>query len=153
MDLIASQRITAVIYVAARLRVADFLAAGPQASHELAQRTGAHEPSLRRLLRALVALGICKQVGGEQFELTAMGGHLVDTVSQSLKALVLFEGEMLLRSWGGLFESIRSGKNAGELAGVDNSFELMARNPESVTTFNEAMVAYTRMAARRVGGL
>ena len=61
-DLITSQRITAVIYVAARLGVADCLAGGAKSSGDLAQETGAHERSLRRLLHALVTLGICKLV-------------------------------------------------------------------------------------------
>jgi len=60
-DLITSQRITAVIYVAARLGVGDCLAGGAKTSNGLAQETGAHERSLRRLLRALVTLGNCKQ--------------------------------------------------------------------------------------------
>jgi Dimerisation domain len=72
-DLITAQRVTSVIYVATRLGIADHLAGCIKSSNELAQDTGAHERSLRRLLRALVTLGICKQVGNDQFELTATG--------------------------------------------------------------------------------
>jgi len=143
-DLIASHRITAVVYVAVRLGVADCLAEGPRTARELAHRTEAHEQSLRRLLRALVTIGVCRQVGPEQFELTPIGGHLAGSAEQSLKAWALFEGELLSRSWSGLLDSIRTGKTAAALAGIDDSFDLMAQNPERVKVFNEAMVALTR---------
>jgi hypothetical protein len=57
-DLIGAHRITAMIYVTARLRIADFLADGPLTPRELATKSGADERSLRRLLRALVSAGI-----------------------------------------------------------------------------------------------
>jgi len=144
LDLVASHRITASICVAARLGVADCLADGPKTSQELAQRTGAHQPSLHRLLRALVTLGICEPVEREQFALTAVGAYLVGDAEQSLKDWVLFEGGMLWLSWNGLFDSIRTGKNTAQLAGLDNAFELLAQNPNSIMTFNRAMAALTR---------
>jgi SAM-dependent methyltransferase len=145
-DLTVSHRITAVIHAAARLGVADVLAeAGPTTVREIADRTGAHEPSLQRLLRALVTIGVCTPVGKERFGLTAVGEHLAAGATPSLKAWALFEGEMLSRSWAGLVDSIRSGKTAAELAGfVESPFELLARSPESAAIFNEAMVALTR---------
>jgi O-methyltransferase domain/Dimerisation domain len=142
-DLLVSHRITAVLYVAARLGIADSLAEGPLTARQLAERNGAHEPSVRRLLRALVALGVCKLDDGEAFALTATGAHLAASARPSLKSWALFEGEMLSRTWGGLLDSIRTGKTAAELAGLDNAFEAMARNPEHVRMFNAAMVALT----------
>jgi hypothetical protein len=66
-DLIGSQRITAIIYTAARLGVADTLADGAKSSREIAARTDAREASLRRLLRALVAIGVCNEVAPDSF--------------------------------------------------------------------------------------
>src|SRR5215207_11223854 len=45
-DLIQSQRVTAVIYVAARLGLAELLRDGPQATGALAKATGADERAL-----------------------------------------------------------------------------------------------------------
>jgi SAM-dependent methyltransferase len=143
-DLMASHRITAVVYVAVRLGVADCLAEGPKTTREVADRTDAHQQSLQRLLRALITIGICKPVGADQFELTSMGKHLAGSAEQSLKAWALFEGELLSRSWSGLLDSIRTGKTAAELAGIDDPFDLMAQDPERVKVFNEAMAALTR---------
>jgi hypothetical protein len=149
-DLIASHRITAVIYVTARLGIADYLSESEKTAGELAQLTRAHEPSLQRLLRALITIGICTQNGRGNFALTALGRHLAADEPQSAKPWALLEGERLWRSWGGLLDSIRTGKSAAELAGIDNSFELMARSPEAVKVFNEAMVSLTRLVTHGV---
>ena len=75
-DLITAHRITASIYVAARLGVADRLAEAPRTVAELATMVGAHENSLGRLLGALVTFGICTQDNAKRFQLTAIGMHL-----------------------------------------------------------------------------
>jgi len=142
--LINSQRITAVIYVAARLGVADLLEPGPKSTVELANETGAHEQSLRRLLRALLTIGVCKQAGKDQFALTEIGRYLAGKAEGSQKHWALLEGQFTLHNWEGLFESIRTGKSAAEIAGFDNVFEQMAQDPQQIRVFNDAMVAFTR---------
>jgi len=144
-DLIGAHRITAVIYVTARLRIADFLADGPLTPRELATKSGADEQSLRRLLRALVTISVCRQHGSEQFALSEMGAHLAGNAMHSLKAWAIFEGEALWRSWGGLLDSVCTGKTLAQLVGEESSFELMKQNPQAVETFNAAMADLTRL--------
>lgn len=152
LDLVAGHRVTAVIHAAARLGIADQLAGGPLDSAELAARTGTHAPSLRRLLRALVTVGVCDQVdggaGGERFALTALGAPLARDAAGSVRDWVLFEGTMLASSWGGLLDSVRTGRTATELAGEDGGrrFALLARDPADARLFNDAMVALTRLS-------
>ena len=149
-DLIVSYRITAIIHTAAQLGIADALADGPRTPGELAVSTGAHAPSLQRLLRALVAIGICRQTGQGEFALTEIGAHLAEGASQSLKAYALFEGDTVFRSWEDLVASVRTGKTAATLAGFDNGFDQMGRDPEAVRIFNDAMVSLTGMVAPAV---
>lgn len=59
-----------VIHVAAQLRLADLLAAGPQSVEVLAKTTGTHSQSLARLLRFLAALGIVAQEADGRVRLT-----------------------------------------------------------------------------------
>jgi hypothetical protein len=139
-DLVMSHRVTAVVYVAARLGVADILAEGPATSERLAERTGAHHASLRRLLRALVSLGVCTLRSDDEYDLSPLGRPLAASAEQSLKPWVIFEGEMLMRGWAGLHDSVISGRTAAELAGVEDSFDLMGRDPRVVGIFNDAMV-------------
>ena len=90
LALIGGHRTTAVVYVACRLELPDLLADGPKTVVDLAARTEAHAPSLRRLLRAMVTLGLCTAPDGDAFALTPLGRHLVSTTERSLRPWALF---------------------------------------------------------------
>lgn len=146
IDLIAGHRVTAVIYVAAKLGIADLLTEWPRTAVELAQLTETHERSLYRLMRALVVLGICTERDDGKFELTTIGTYLAAKSDRSLKAWALVEGDMLRAGWAQFIESIRTGKTALELAGQgQDRFEAMAKSNQA-GLFNEAMVSLTRAA-------
>jgi len=72
------------------LSLADHLASGPRTAADLAEATGAHAPSLARLLRALVALGLCGREATERFRLTPLGEALRSDVPDSARSFVLF---------------------------------------------------------------
>jgi hypothetical protein len=59
LDLIQSHRVTAVIYVAAKLGIGELLRDGPRSLDELAKATGADKQALGRLLTTLSTVGIC----------------------------------------------------------------------------------------------
>jgi O-methyltransferase domain/Dimerisation domain len=145
LSLAAGHRVTAIIYTAAKLGVADFLFEGPKTSEELAHLTGTHPPSLLRLVRALVVLRICSDAAGGRFQLTEIGTALAANCERSLKAWILVEGEFLRAGWAGLPDSIRTGKTGNELAGLGQErFERMAESKDS-EIFNEGMAAITRL--------
>ncbi len=150
VDLADGHRVTAIIYVAAKLGIADLLFEGAKSVPELARLTDAHERSLFRLMRALVKLGICTQSPTGNFQLTEMGTHLAANSEHSMKAWVLLEGGILRAGWGELLESIRTGKTADDLAGLgEERFEVLAKTKDAAL-FNEAMVSITRMAVPAV---
>jgi len=144
-DLIQSHRVTAVIYVAARLGLAELLSYGPQTPGKLAKATGADERALRRLLTALSTIGICSRTGEDSYALTEVGACLDSAAEQSFKGWAILEAEMLAKSWSGMLESVMTGKTAAELQGVADSFELMGRTPGNVDKFNLAMTELTRL--------
>ncbi|MDA9467507.1 methyltransferase [Bradyrhizobium sp. CCBAU 53415] len=145
MDLIRSQRVTAVIYVAAKLGIAELLRNEPRTLGELVEATGAAKQALGRLLAALSTIGVCK-VAEERYALTELGAFLDGAAPQSLKNWSIFEGQFLAKSWTGLLDSIMTGKNAAQMLGIENSFDLMVRDPEMVGVFNAAMSEGTRLA-------
>ena len=55
LNLIIGFFVSQGLHVAAKLGIADLLKSGPKDSKELAKATGAHAPSLYRLLRALTS--------------------------------------------------------------------------------------------------
>jgi hypothetical protein len=145
LDLIQSHRITTVIYVAAKLGIAELLRDGPRSLDELARATSAHRDALRRLLTALSTVGICTPADPAGYALTELGSALDGSAEQSFKAWAIFEGEMLAKSWNGMLDSVMTGKTAAQLLGFDSSFELMSRSPENVGIFNAAMADLTRL--------
>jgi O-methyltransferase domain/Dimerisation domain len=146
MDLIAGHRVTAVIYAAAKLGIADLLFEGPKPAAELARLSDTHRQSLLRLMRGLVTLDICREAADGTFQLTEIGTRLAGKSECSLKAWVLVEGEMLRAGWSGLTECIRTGKTADELAGLGQErFERLAETKQA-GLFNEGMASMTRAA-------
>jgi len=147
LDLTTGHRVTTIIYVAAKLGIADLLFEGSKTAAELSRLTDTHERSLLRLMRGLVVLAICTEAADGGFQLTEMGTRLAAKSERSLKPWALFEGEMQrVVAWSGLIESIRTGKTADELAGLGlERFERLAET-KNAGVFNQAMVAMTRVA-------
>ena len=138
MGLRASQ----VAYIAAQLELADHLADHPMTTQSLATATSTDPASLRRVLRALVAVGVLAEAEPDLFSLTAVGQLLRSDNSQSLKALVLFlTGDVRWRCWGDLLESVRTGQPAAQRVLGMSGFDLGAVNPEFAKIHAAAMAA------------
>src|SRR6201988_2745113 len=116
-DLVQSHRITAVIYAAAKLNLAEAIGDEAKSVAELARLVSADESALRRLLVGLTTLGLCRQTDRDRFAMPDLGLQLGETADPSFKDWVLFEGEMLTQSWSGLADSVRTGKTATQLRG------------------------------------
>ena len=123
-SLLNGYRNTALLYVAARLGLADALADGAMSSAELAQRVGAHAPSLLRVLKGLVTLGVCSETRDERFRLTEFGAGLRSDRADSVRGLAILCGEEYAVAWGGLLHSVRTGA-----PGCDGSAILASKAP------------------------
>jgi hypothetical protein len=65
-----------IVYVAAKLSLADHLAKGAKLADELAGPTGTQAPALYRLMRTLAHLGILTEDDSHRFALTPLGDAL-----------------------------------------------------------------------------
>src|SRR5580698_8852388 len=74
------------IYVATELGIPDLLASGPKSSTELATDTRTNPSSLRRLMRALCAIGIFREAEQDRFDLLPMGSLFRSGVPDSQRA-------------------------------------------------------------------
>jgi ubiquinone/menaquinone biosynthesis C-methylase UbiE len=149
-DLIQSHRITAAIYVAVKLGLAEALRDGPQTPGSLAKAMGADEGALGRLLTMLVTIGICSRAGDDRYGSTEVGACLDGAAEQSFKGWAIFEAEMLSKSWGGMLETVMTGKTSAQLQGFASSFDLMGQTPGNVDKFNAAMTELTRLVTPAV---
>ncbi len=133
--------ISQAIYVAAKLRLADRLADGPQPIAVLAEATGTHNQTLYRLLRALASVGIFAEDGPGNYGLTPTAELLRSDVPGSLWSMAILMGEEHYHAWGGLLESVRTGKTAFDRLFGKPIFAYLTENPEKARIFDAAMTA------------
>lgn len=131
---------TQMLYVAAKLGIADLLVAGPRSVDDLAQATQSQAPALYRLLRALASLGIFADDGSGRFQLTPLAECLRSDAPGSQRALAIMSGEEHYHAWGELLYSVQTGKNAFEKLYGLPVFEFLSKNPEQARVFDAAMV-------------
>jgi hypothetical protein len=137
-------RASRALYAAAELGIADILAAGPMTSEEIGAKAGADGPTVRRLMRALVAHGVFEEPKSGCFRLNAAGELLRRDVPGSQRAAVLFvAGKMRWELWSDFLECVRTGQAAVERAFGKTIFERNAENPEESALFNEAMASHS----------
>jgi hypothetical protein len=141
---------TQVLYVAAKLGLADLLAAGPQSAAALAQETATHPEALRRLLWGLTSLGVCAEGEDERFALTPLGAALRTWVPGSVRHWAIFRGEELYAIWGQLLHSVQTGESAFPLVRGMPSYDYFQTHPEVAATFNRAMRELTQFVAEAV---
>jgi len=137
-------------YVMTRLGVADLMGSGVRSAEELAARSGAHAPSLRRLLNALCSVELCVQREDGTFELTELGALLRADHPSSVSAWAQHWGGSSWRAWGHLIHCIRTGQGTREIVVGTEGFVHLDRDPEAAAIFNRAMVELTRLTALRV---
>ena len=105
---------TQLLYLAARLGIADALAGGPLASGELARRVGADAGALHRVLRGLVIDGVLREHADGRFDLTPAGHLLRADAPGSVRGAVIARGDLYCGAAAGLLPALLHGGNAFE---------------------------------------
>jgi SAM-dependent methyltransferase len=148
-DLLNGYQDTALLYAAAKLGLADLLAEGPKTSEELAAMTGAHAPSLYRILRGLVVVGMCFE-DEQRFGLTCLGQMFRTGVEGSLRDQALVCGDQYIAAWIGLIHSAMTGETAfAHVFGVD-AWEHRQRDTALSERFDADLNAETARSAAAI---
>ena len=132
--------VSQMIYVVAKLGIADLMTNGPKQSDELAAVAGAHAPSLYRVMRALASVGVFTELEDGRFNLTPLASCLQTGVPGSRRAMAIAYGDEIYRAWGALLHGVRHGEPAFESVFGLGFFAYLERNPEAGRRFNEFMV-------------
>jgi hypothetical protein len=141
LDLIVAFRQTQCLRVAAELELADHLADGPCSLTALAEATGAYEPFLRRLLRALTGLAIVETVPDDRYRLTGLGEQLT---APNLRAVArMYGSEPFWSAWEGLEHAVRTGERGIDHAHHTDAWEYFASHPADAERFDAGMAALT----------
>src|SRR5437868_398447 len=110
--LLNGYRHTALIYVAAKLKLPDLLAENSRTSAELASILNVHASSLQRVLRGLVVLGLFTEDEQGRFGITATGARLKSKSGGSEYSLAILNGEEYATAWNHLLHSVKTGETA-----------------------------------------
>ena len=144
LRLVNGYQVSQALHVAATLKLADLLARGPRTSDDLAAATEAHADALYRLLRALAAIGVFKELEGRRFELTPLGDGLRSDVPVSIRGWAAFIGRQYhWNAWSALLHSVRTGENAFQHVHGTDVWTYRAERPEEAEIFDAAMTSQT----------
>jgi hypothetical protein len=138
--LITGRWVSHLIYVAAKLELADRLKHGPRTVEELATAAEVQASALYRLLRALASVGVFAEVKDKRFELTPLAVTLQKAVPGSMHAAALwFEGGYSEDAWKQLLHGVKTGETPCLKAHGVSRFEYLEKHPEDLRIFGEAM--------------
>lgn len=147
LGVILNAWVAQAIATAADLGVADALADGPLPGEQLADRVGADADALRRLMRALIGIGIFRQRRDGCYALTPLAETLRADAPVSMAGMARWVGSPQHREhWSHLTEAIRTGNPVlPELRGKP-AFEYLADEGELAGIFNSAMTNVSEFA-------
>ena len=140
VQLLNAQVVAQALYVAARLGLADLIAGGAPRVEALADATGAHGPSLHRLLRMLAGEGVVREVRDGEFALTPLGDTLRSDSENSVRDRALYlAAPEVWAAWGEMYGSIMTGEAAFERLHGAPFYQYMAGHPQAGAHFNRWM--------------
>ncbi len=146
LERIAAYWQSQLVFMAAKLGIADALVSGPLTVEEIASRVGAHAPTLKRVLRALASLGIFASDPHGRYHLTRLAQTLRSDHPESLRdfALMLVD-DYNWSAWGALEHAVRTGGSAFEHVHGAPAFTWMRRHPEKEKMFSASMASISVM--------
>jgi hypothetical protein len=141
-SLVTGYFLSRALYAVTALDVAEALAKGSLSADELASRTGAHAPSLNRVLRALAPEGVFTQDEQGRYGNTALSELLRANVPGSLRDLILLLGdETSWRSWEAIVDGIRTGQAPFEQIYGEKFFDYLQDHHDTAAMFDRAMTS------------
>jgi hypothetical protein len=135
--------VSRIMFVAAKLGLADLLAAEAKSASELAPAIGAHAPSLHRLLRTLAGLGVLSERAEQRFALTPLGEALRTGAAGSARSTLLsFGSNWMSAAFDHLLHAVLTGETGFEKAHGKPIFAYFAEHAEEASLFSETMVGF-----------
>ena len=151
LDLACGYVISAAMNVAAKLKVADLLTAGPRPIAELAKATGVREDGLYRVMRTLASVGVFSEVGLRYFALTPKAEPLRSDVPNSIRDLVLWVCDPFhFHTWKEMMHCVQTGQTAVEHLYRKPVFQVLEDDREESGVFNAGMTGFCNLVSSAV---
>jgi O-methyltransferase/methyltransferase family protein len=146
LTLIMGRWVSQLIYVAAKLDLADRLKHGPRTVEELAAAAEVKAPLLYRMLRALASFGIFAETSDKRFKLTPLAATLQKDIPGSMHAAALMFGSKYQKdSWEQLLHGVKTGETPFLKAYGVSYFEYLEKHAEDLRIFGETMTSVSSM--------
>ena len=143
MNLINGFHVARVLYVAAKLRIADLVKDGARSCTDLAAHTGVDAPSLYRVMRVLVSAGVFEMDVKERVSLNPLAETLLNDAPGSLRGWAVSQlGDDTCKAWNELLYSVRTGGIAFEHVMGCDTWTYRASRPDSAKDFDEGMASF-----------
>ena len=144
-QMIGGYRVSQLIRAAARLGICDSLADGPRDAPAVAADAGADPALVRRLMRALTALGVLVEGQDRRFANTELGRLLTRDAPGSVRDTSLgLTDDAQWEAWERLPDGIAQGLVPMELAHGRPYWDVLKQDPAVSDRFNRFMVAQTQ---------
>lgn len=137
-----------VAAAAAALSLPDLIAQGNTTPEALGKASGAHAPSVQRLLRAMVSLGLCTRDAHGGFALTDAGECLRADAPGSVRGRALFTADMLWKQFSDLTHQVRTGGPTQTIPTGAEGFLALQNDPPRLHAFQLAMAESSIVAIR-----
>ena len=148
MQMAMGAMITQAIGVATKLGVAEVLSGGAKHIDDIAVATGAHSPSLYRILRSLASLGVFTETEPRTFANTSISDVLRAGIPGSMYNSMIFMAEPWhYNVWGNMLHSAKTGETAWRATYDEEVFDWYSKNPEASEIFNGCMSELSAGAA------
>lgn len=142
LNLTIGHWVARLIYVAAKLKLADLLKDGPRTTAQLATATGVQAPALYRILRTLASVGVFAETKGGRFKLTPLAATLRSDVPGSMRAWAIMANEKYTwDSWMDLLHGVKTGEIPFVKAHGVHPFEYLEKHPDDLAVFGESMTS------------
>ncbi|NYJ76501.1 methyltransferase [Allobranchiibius huperziae] len=140
--LLAGFMTSQALYAVAKLDVLTFLDGGGLTLEELAERTGAHQDTLGRIIRTLAPLGVFT-TNGELITATATGATLSRHHPESVYEIACFWMETSYLPFSELTHTLRTGETAATRYLGEPYVDWVTSDPERAGLLSRAMAALT----------
>lgn len=146
IDLLSGSFVAQAIYVAAKLGIADRIAAGTVSAEALARECDVDATALSRVMRLLVAHDVFRRDDAGGYVNTPLSSTLLTSRADSLRDLAMWWcEEPHWRVFGHLLDSVGNGRCAWPMVhGIGLFPYLMQVNPALGELFNRAMTSFSR---------
>jgi hypothetical protein len=125
---------TRVIYVAAKLELADHIGDDGASARDLAQKLKVDATALYRIMRVLAGLGVLRQDNNDQFYVTPFGETLRKDSPHSVRDYAIYSHEIVYNTFKDIVDSVRTGNPV-----IDDFFGFLRANPDQEAIFHAGM--------------